>query len=134
MIEVVREESPALPLVVADFNQLVQVFINLVVNAVQAMNEGGKLTIHTATENGWVRMSVSDTGCGIPPENMDKLFTPFFTTKEDVKGVGLGLAVSYGIIERHGGRIEVQSEVGKGSTFTIFLPAHREESPANSAG
>jgi signal transduction histidine kinase len=132
MIEVVREESPTLPLVVADFNQLVQVFINLVVNAVQAMNEGGKLTIHTAMEDGWISMSVSDTGCGIPPENMDKLFTPFFTTKEDVKGVGLGLAVSYGIIERHGGRIEARSEVGKGSTFTIFLTAYREETPVNS--
>jgi signal transduction histidine kinase len=134
MIEVVRDESPALPLVVADFNQLVQVFINLVVNAVEAMNDRGKLTIHAATENGWVKVSVSDNGCGIPPENLDRLFTPFFTTKEDVKGVGLGLAVSYGIIERHGGRIEARSEAGKGSTFTIFLPAHREENPANSTG
>jgi signal transduction histidine kinase len=134
MIEVVRDESPALPLVVADFNQLVQVFINLVVNAIQAMGDGGKLTIHTAAEDGWVRISVSDTGYGIPPENMDKLFTPFFTTREDVKGVGLGLAVSYGIIERHGGRIEARSEVGKGSTFIILLPAYREESPATSAG
>lgn len=134
MIEVVREESPMLPLVVADFNQLVQVFINLIVNAVQAMSDGGKLSIHTATEDGWVSMSVSDNGCGIPPENMDKLFTPFFTTKEDVKGVGLGLAVSYGIIERHGGRIEARSQVGKGSTFTIFLPSYREERPVNSTG
>jgi signal transduction histidine kinase len=132
MIEVVREESPALPLVVADFNQLVQVIINLVVNAVQAMNEGCKLTVRTSAEGGWVRVSVQDTGCGIPPENMDKLFTPFFTTKEEVKGVGLGLAVSYGIIERHGGRIEVQSEVGHGSTFTVVLPAHHEEGPDKS--
>jgi len=126
-IEVVREESETLPLVVADFNQLVQVIINLVVNAVQAMNEGYRLDIRTSNDNDWVRISVHDTGCGIPGENMDKLFTPFFTTRDEVKGVGLGLAVSYGIIERHGGRIEVESEVGKGSTFTVFLPAYKGE-------
>jgi len=134
LVDVAREEQPELPLVVADFNQLVQVFINLLVNAVQAMNDGGRLTIRTGTENGWVKMSVSDTGRGIPPENMDRLFTPFFTTKEDTKGVGLGLAVSYGIIEKHGGRIEAQSEVGKGSTFTVFLPAYRETNPERPTG
>ncbi len=128
-IEVVREESERLSLVVADFNQLVQVIINLVVNAVQAMNEGYRLDIRTSEDNDWVKISVHDTGCGIPEENMDKLFTPFFTTREEVKGVGLGLAVSYGIIERHGGRIEVESEVGRGSTFTVFLPAYKEELP-----
>ena len=133
-IEVVREESENLTLVVADFNQLVQVIINLVVNAVQAMNEGYRLDIRTSNDNDWVRISVHDTGCGIPGENMDKLFTPFFTTRDEVKGVGLGLAVSYGIIERHGGRIEVESEVGKGSTFTIFLPAYKGEvAPEKSA-
>ena len=127
-IEIDREEVSSLPLVVADFNQLVQVFVNLVVNAFQAMNEGGKLTIRSAQdEDGWLTVSFQDTGCGISAENMEKLFTPFFTTKEEVKGVGLGLAVSYGIIERHGGRIEVRSEEGKGSTFIIFLPACQEE-------
>jgi signal transduction histidine kinase len=125
-IEVVREEAPGLPVVVADFNQLVQVIINLVVNAVQAMDEGGRLTLSAAESDGWVRIAVQDTGGGITPENMKKLFTPFFTTKDEVKGVGLGLAVSYGIVERHGGRIEVESEVGKGSTFTVVLPAKRE--------
>jgi signal transduction histidine kinase len=133
-IEVVREESPALPLVVADFNQLVQVLINLVVNGIDAMQEGHRITISTSGENGWVRISVGDTGCGIPLENMEKLFTPFFTTKEEVKGVGLGLAISYGIVERHGGRIEVQSEVGKGSTFTIVLPAHQGGEAPKSTG
>lgn len=133
MIEIAREEAPSLPPVVADFNQLVQVFVNLVVNAFQAMKQGGKLTIRSSRdENGWVRVGFQDTGCGISAENMDKLFTPFFTTKEEVKGVGLGLAVSYGIIERHGGRIEVQSEVGKGSTFTVCLPPHEEEAAAES--
>jgi signal transduction histidine kinase len=134
LLEVARDESPNLPLVVADFNQLVQVFVNLLVNAIQSIDNEGRLTIRTEAENGWVKMSISDTGCGIPEKNMDKIFTPFFTTKEDIKGVGLGLAVSHGIIEKHGGHIETQSEVGKGSTFTIFLPAHREESTKNSTG
>jgi signal transduction histidine kinase len=134
LLEVARDEPPDLPLVVADFNQLVQVFINLLVNAIQSMENKGKITIHTGAEEGWVKMSISDTGCGIPEENMDKIFTPFFTTKEDIKGVGLGLAVSHGIIERHGGRIETQSEVGKGSTFTIFMPAYREESLPKTIG
>ena len=128
-IEIKREDAPALPLVMADFNQLVQVFINLVVNGIDAMKEGCQLTIGASQENGWVRISVSDTGCGIKPENMDKLFTPFFTTKEEVKGVGLGLAISYGIVEHHGGRIDVQSEVGKGSTFTVVLPAYKGKEP-----
>jgi signal transduction histidine kinase len=128
-IEIIREVAPSLSLVVADFNQLVQVFINLVLNAIQAMNEGGKLTISASQDSDWVKVSVRDTGSGIPPENRDKLFTPFFTTKDEVKGVGLGLAVSYGIIERHGGRIEVQSEVNKGSTFTVVLPAYKGETP-----
>jgi signal transduction histidine kinase len=126
-IEVTRDEAPGLSLVVADFNQLVQVIINLVVNAVQATKEGGSLSLHSSEQNGWVRIAVRDNGSGITPENMEKLFTPFFTTKDEVKGVGLGLAVSYGIVERHGGRIEVESEVGKGSTFTVVLPANREE-------
>ncbi len=133
-IEVVRDETPGLPLVVADFNQLVQVFINLVLNAVQAMDSGGRLTIHTEAEDRWVRIIVGDTGRGISPENLEKLFTPFFTTRGDEKGVGLGLAVSYGIIENHGGRIEVKSEVGKGSVFTIFLPAYRGSAPTGPAG
>jgi len=128
-IEVVREEAEALPLVIADFNQLVQVIINLIINAIDAMKEGSSLNIRTSEEGVWVRISVQDTGYGIPPENMDKLFNPFFTTKEEVKGVGLGLAVSYGIVERHGGRIEVESEEDKGSTFTVVLPAHKEETP-----
>jgi signal transduction histidine kinase len=126
-IEIAREESADLPLVVADFNQLVQVIINLLVNAVQSMSEGARVTIRTSAADGWVRIAVSDTGCGIPRENLDKIFTPFFTTKEEVKGVGLGLAVSYGIVERHGGRIEVTSKVGRGSTFTIVLPEHQED-------
>ena len=115
-------------LVMADFGQLQQVFTNLVLNAIQSMPDGGKLTIHSSLDKGeWVKVSLQDTGCGIAPENMEKLFTPFFTTKELGEGVGLGLAVSYGIIERHGGIIEVHSEMGKGSTFTVHLPAYSED-------
>jgi signal transduction histidine kinase len=122
-IKLNREDVLPLPQVMADANQLQQVFINLVVNAIHSMHEGGTLTIHSSLgKDNYVQVSIQDTGYGIPPENMEKLFTPFFTTKELGKGVGLGLAVSHGIIERHGGRIEVQSEVGKGSTFTTYLP------------
>jgi signal transduction histidine kinase len=127
-IKVVREESGALPMVKGDFSQLQQVFINLIVNAIQAMPGGGELKITGSLgENDYVIVAVQDTGNGIPPENMDKLFTPFFSTKDAVKGVGLGLAVSYGIVERHGGHFKVQSEVGKGSTFSVYLPAYRED-------
>ena len=127
-VKVIREESPSLPQVSGDFSQLQQVFINLVVNAIQSMPGGGELKILTSTgEDNFVKISVRDNGYGIPQENMDKLFTPFFSTKEAVKGVGLGLAVSYGIVERHGGKIEVESQVGKGSTFSVFLPIYPEE-------
>jgi signal transduction histidine kinase len=127
-VKVIRTEDPELPPVKGDFGQLQQVFINLVVNGIQAMTGGGELTISSSsTENGFIKVSVQDTGCSIPQENMEKLFTPFFSTKDAVKGVGLGLAVSYGIIERHGGRIEVQSQVLKGSTFSVYLPVFREE-------
>ena len=86
------------------------------------------MTLHTANSNtGQVRVDVKDTGIGIGKDNMQKLFTPFFTTKREVKGVGLGLAVSYGIIKQHKGRIEVESEESKGSTFTVFLNAYKSE-------
>jgi PAS domain S-box-containing protein len=119
-IEIVREEDPGIKPITADFQQLEQVFVNLIVNAMQAMPDGGKLTIRTRQENDWVTITVQDTGQGIPSKNLPKLFTPFFTTKE--KGTGLGLAISHGIIERHGGTIKVESETGKGTTFTIRLP------------
>jgi signal transduction histidine kinase len=123
-IEIKIETAGPLPLVEADFNQLTQVFVNLIVNAVQAMNEGGKLVISSFTDGGQVKIGFQDNGCGISPENMSKLFTPFFSTKVEVKGVGLGLAVSYGIAGRHGGTIEATSQEGKGSTFTVCLPSY----------
>lgn len=126
-VEVAKEFSPSLPKVMADFDQLQQILTNLALNAIQAMPEGGRLTVRSSAVDSEVRVDVQDTGCGISKENMSKLFTPFFTTKVKGKGVGLGLAVVHGIIERHKGRIEVQSEVGKGTTFSIYLAGHDDE-------
>lgn len=132
-VQVIEELDPSLPRVMGDFDQLIQVCTNLIVNAIHAMPQGGKLTLRTSADGDEVKIQVQDTGQGIPPENMSKLFTPFFTTKEEVKGVGLGLAVSYGIVQRHKGRIEVQSKVGEGTTFTVCLPLHPEKSQAASS-
>ena len=127
-IEVIKELTPSLPKVMADFDQLQQVCANLILNAIQAMSDGGRLTLRTSLDsNDQVKIEVEDTGCGISKENLHKLFTPFFTTKVKGKGVGLGLAVAYGIIQRHKGRIEVNSKEGKGTTFTIYLKAYHEE-------
>jgi len=126
-VDVVRELSPSLPKVMADSDKLQQVFTNLTLNAIQAMSGGGRLTLRTSVANSQVRIDVQDTGCGISKENLSKLFTPFFTTKEKGSGVGLGLAVVRGIIERHKGEIKVQSEVGKGTTFSVYLGVHDDE-------
>jgi len=126
-VEVLKELDPALPRISADFDQLQQVCTNLIMNAIQAMPNGGTLAIRTSADKTQVKIGVQDTGVGISPENMRKLFTPFFTTRREVKGVGLGLAVSYGIIQRHHGKIEVQSKEGEGTTFTIYLPLRHEE-------
>jgi two-component system NtrC family sensor kinase len=113
-----------LPKVVIDPSQIVRVFINLIVNAAEAMDGNGKLTITSLTDahKGCIEVDVADTGSGIPAENYDKIFDPFFTTKETGHGVGLGLAISYGIIKEHKGSISVESKVGKGTTFTVRLP------------
>lgn len=126
-IQITKELGPSLPVLMADFDQLQQVCTNLALNAIQAMPEGGRLTLRTSTGDSWIRVEVEDTGCGIPQENIRKLFTPFFTTKGKVKGVGLGLPVAYGIVKRHGGRIEVESKENQGTTFTVHLPEHHEE-------
>jgi two-component system NtrC family sensor kinase len=118
----VEKDLPSLPEVMADPDQLQQVFMNLIMNALQAMPRGGKLTLRTFREDQELRIAVGDTGCGISEENISRIFTPFFSTKKEVKGVGLGLSVSFGIIQRHRGRIEVKSEMGQGSIFTVCLP------------
>ncbi|NCO38232.1 MAG: HAMP domain-containing protein [Armatimonadetes bacterium] len=111
-----------LPRVMGNPRNLQQVFLNLILNAIQAMPEGGSIVVAAAVEDGFVRVDVSDNGCGIPKEHLDNVFDPFFTTKENGEGTGLGLSVSYGIVEKHGGRLSVQSEPGQGTTFAVFLP------------
>ncbi|MBI4730648.1 MAG: PAS domain S-box protein [Chloroflexi bacterium] len=116
-----------LPPVFADPRQMEQVLGNLVVNAFQAMPQGGALTITATKKRGEIAIAVADTGVGIPPENMQKLFEPLFTTKP--KGIGLGLAVSKKLVEANGGRIEVRSKPGKGATFTVNLPLEQGFQP-----
>jgi two-component system NtrC family sensor kinase len=118
-IEVDKQYSK-IPQIIADFAQLQQTFMNLILNAAEAMENGGKLTITTRIADEMVEIEFTDTGKGIPQENLAKIFEPFFTTKS--KGTGLGLSVVYGIINRHQGEIEVKSQVSKGTTFTIRLP------------
>jgi signal transduction histidine kinase/pSer/pThr/pTyr-binding forkhead associated (FHA) protein len=122
-IGVVKDFNPDLPQIMADGNQLQLVFLNLIMNARDAMEEGGTLTIATAFEDGQdVSVRFADTGCGIPPEAMGKIFRPLFTTKEEGAGTGLGLSISHDIVENHQGTIDVESTPGKGTTFTIRLP------------
>jgi two-component system NtrC family sensor kinase len=128
------ELDPQLPTISMDPNQLKQVIMNLVVNARDAMGERGQLTVRsrrlpTLYSPGpgrravpAVELTFTDSGCGIPPENLTKIFDPFFTSKEPGKGVGLGLSVGYNIIKAHGGSIDVESEVDRGTTFRITLP------------
>lgn len=127
-VEVATDIPAVLPTVCGDYKSLQQVFLNLFLNAVQAMPQGGRLGVRaTVSENReWVTIAVSDTGTGIESEDMPRIFDPFFTTKEVGTGTGLGLSVSYSILKKHGGAIEVQSEEGSGTTFTISLPAERE--------
>jgi len=112
-----------IPEVMASTNQMRQVMLNVIKNAKEAMPKGGTLTVKTSREDDKVLIHIQDTGIGIPEEIRDKIFDAFFTTKQKVKGVGLGLSVCYGIIKDHGGEIKVESEEGKGTTFIISLPA-----------
>ena len=134
-VQVVKELDPELPAVMADRNEFQQVFINILVNAVQAMQERGAITIVTRglPAEGLVEVRISDTGRGMPPEQVARIFDPFYTTKASGQGTGLGLSITYGIVRRHQGTISVESQVGKGSTFIIRLPvAEATESGAAS--
>jgi len=134
-IKVTKTLSNDLPLIYGDSGQLQQVFLNVIMNALQAMDDGGKLTITTEPSSDIgsifsgksVIVKVSDTGCGIPQENLRKIFDPFFTTKEVGKGTGLGLAVAQRIVYEHKGTIEVESKVNYGTTFTVRFPVHSEK-------
>lgn len=118
----VKKNFSDLPQVNCYPQQLNQVFMNLLVNAAQAIDKEGEINITTRNMDGKVEITISDTGCGIPRENLSKIFDPFFTTKEVGKGTGLGLNVAYNIIKKHKGTINVESEVGKGTRFIIQLP------------
>lgn len=126
-INVVRELEKGLPKITADPAQITQVLVNLAVNALQAMPEGGTLVVKSWRESGTVLLSVKDTGVGMGEEILDRIFLPFFTTKDVNEGTGLGLAVVHGITKSHGGAIDVQSRISEGSTFTIRLPVALSE-------
>ncbi len=123
-IEVGLNFAGNLPEIQADPVKLEQVVLNILLNAIHSITPPGKIEVITRTAGHSVEILISDTGCGIPEEYVGKIFDPFYTTKESTKGTGLGLAVSYGIIKKHGGEVEVKSIPGKGSTFVVRLPIH----------
>jgi two-component system NtrC family sensor kinase len=122
-VETELDVAPDLPRVKGNPRNLEQVFLNLFLNAMDAMPGGGTLKIAATHQEGFVQVAIQDTGAGIPREDLDKVFEPFFTTKEAGEGTGLGLSVSYSIVEKHGGRLKVESQPGRGTTFTVMLPA-----------
>jgi PAS domain S-box-containing protein len=131
-VELGLELDPAPVQVVCSSSQLQQAFTNLLVNAAEAMNGRGRITVRSWRDppSGRAAVSFMDTGCGIPPESLGQIFEPFFTTKQEGHGTGLGLAIVYGIVERHGGTVKVESRLGEGSTFTVWLPLPGPEESA----
>jgi signal transduction histidine kinase len=123
---VIQKEFQLLPPILMDREQMKQVILNLLLNAVQAMPKGGPLMLKGTLPEGdrWIKLSIQDSGLGIPGEVLDKLFDPFFSTKEG--GVGLGLSIAHRIIDQHRGKIEVESTLRKGTRFTIWLPIHKD--------
>lgn len=135
-IQVVQALEAPVDLIWADPNQMKQVFLNILMNAADAMADTQEshshenpntLTVASANKDGFIELSFADTGPGIPPEEIDRVFDPFYTTKEPGRGTGLGLSVTYKIIEETGGTIHVESTVGKGTTFTVRIPLHGSE-------
>lgn len=133
-VTIKKEYDLKVPEVVIDPSQMEQVFLNIILNAADAMNGSGTLTVRTRADQKWVMVDLEDTGRCMPEEIIDKIFDPFFTTKDSTEGsgMGLGLALSYGIVKNHDGDIRVKSKVGKGTTFTITLPLTKpgEKKPA----
>jgi signal transduction histidine kinase len=127
-IEVIADLQQDLPSALGDPSSLRQVCMNLLINAHQAIKGAGRVNLTTAaTKDGMVSITIRDTGGGIAPEIIDRIWDPFFTTKEVGQGLGLGLALSYTIVKRHGGEIKVKSRVGEGAQFTVLLPVWREQ-------
>jgi len=122
-----KDLQPDLPVTITSPAQLQQVFLNILMNAIEAVGQGGLIRITSRSHNGTVRISFQDTGPGICTEHMQRIFTPFFTTKPAGKGTGLGLAICYRIMEKLKGAIEVESQMGSGATFTVCIPAKRQD-------
>lgn len=137
-VEVLTDLDPQLPCTMLDFHQIQQVLLNLVTNAEHAMvgnrNRPGRLEVCSTCVDGQIRVEVSDNGEGMTPETLERVFDPFFSTKEQGRGTGLGLSVSYGIVQEHGGRIHARSERGRGSTFVIELPVREADGSEVSDG
>lgn len=127
----VEKDYQPIPRTYCSAQQLNQVFLNMLVNAAQAIDEQGVITVSTFEQDGWIVIKISDTGDGIPEENMSQIFDPFYTTKEVGQGTGLGLSICYDIIQNHNGEISVDSKVGEGTTFTIKLPVISERPEKN---
>jgi signal transduction histidine kinase len=125
-VRVTRNLQQELPAVLGSNNKLQQVFLNLFLNARDAMPSGGIVEIRTAAHNGSVEVEIIDTGGGIPRENLHRIFDPFFTTKSSGRGTGLGLSVSYGIVKEHAGKVDVRSTPGKGTSFRLEFPVARK--------
>jgi signal transduction histidine kinase len=126
-VQVVKELPDQSVVMTYDIQQIEQVLVNIITNAIQAMPDGGTLRLNLSHSDGIAKIAIQDTGTGISPENLTRIFDPFFTTKPEGEGTGLGLSVSYGIISNHSGRIDVESMVGQGSTFKIILPMRHPE-------
>ncbi len=127
-VKVITALNDQLPPIVVDGAQIQEMFLNIILNAIDVMLEGGELHVTSnMKDDQFVRIRFADTGCGVSPENLDKVFDPFFTTKDTSKGTGLGLAVAYGIIEKHRGKIRMESKVGRGATCIIDLPVNASE-------
>jgi two-component system NtrC family sensor kinase len=135
-INILRKLDARVPAIVMDEPQMQQVLVNVILNAVDAMPSGGDLTVETGLDGQekHVFVRIIDTGCGIPPEHREAIFDPFFTTKPPGEGTGLGLAIVHRIVQAHGGHTEVESEVGKGTCFTVFLPIGDKVAVASGAG
>jgi signal transduction histidine kinase len=126
-VEIHRDYSGPLPTIAGIPGQLTQVFVNLFTNAAHAMSDAGGalyIAVRSADEGACLRVEISDTGSGIPTEAMPQIFEPFFTTKSDGRGTGLGLSIVRGILDAHGGTIQVSSAAGQGTSFTLTLPVH----------
>ncbi len=135
-IEIVKNLAQGLPPVMADIQQLNHLFLNIILNAAQAMDSRGQMTLTTrlSTDGRWIQIEIADTGPGIPEHIRSRIFEPFFTTKEEGKGTGLGLSLVYGIVENHEGRIDVQSDLGVGTTFIVELPIATQDLEGEDSG